>query len=190
MIDGLKVRLRELRLEDVEEIMKHWNRLELRKYLALMTPHSATDEEQFVKGTWDGFRKLTRFAFGIEVIAEKLLIGVAELTNVEWINRHAVVGISIFNSSYHGKGLGTEALQLLLWYGFSVLNLRSVHLSVYAYNERAIKSYQKIGFKEIGRLREARYWHGGFHDVVILDLLASEFHLPEDLDRHLTQKYQ
>ncbi len=190
MIDGLHVRLRGLRLEDVPEIMRHWNRLELRNYLALMTPHSQEDEEKFIKNTWEGFRKLTRFPFGIETLKENLLIGVTELADIEWLNRHAQVGISIFNEKFQGKGYGTEALQLLLFYGFNILNLHSVYLRVFEYNKRAIRSYVKVGFKEVGRLRKARFLHGQYHDVVLMDILSTEFQLPPELEKHLHEKYQ
>ncbi len=190
MIKGLKVQLRGLQLEDVTEIMKHWNRLELRNYLVLLTPQSTSDEEQFIKSTWNGFKTLTRFAFGIEVISDALLIGIVELASVEWLNRSAELGIVIFNDAYQGKGYGTEAVQLMLFYGFNILNLHSVRLRVYDYNQRAIKSYLKVGFKEVGRLRDARLIHGQYHDVILMDILESELRLPKSLSLYLKQHYQ
>ncbi len=189
MIEGMKVRLRALRLSDAKEIVKYWNRFELRAYLASIVPHSVQDEEEFIKTSWKGFKTLRLFQFGIETLAEELLIGGTSLGSVDWVNRRAEAGITIWNEAYQGKGYGTEAMLLLLYYGFNVLNLHSVHLRVYAYNRRAIKSYLKIGFKEVGRWREARYLHGQYHDVILMDLLASEFQLPPDLEEALTMKY-
>ncbi|MDO7205773.1 GNAT family protein [Paraclostridium bifermentans] len=58
-----------------------------------------------------------------------------------------------------GNGYGKEALSLLLDFGFNLLNLNNIVLKVYSFNKQAIKCYSKIGFKEAGRLREAKdYW--------------------------------
>ena len=49
---------------------------------------------------------------------------------------------------YHSKGYGTEAINLILEYGFKYLNLHSIKLDLVSANERAHKSYLKCGFKE------------------------------------------
>ena len=89
-------------------------------------------------------------------------------------NRRASLGIIIGEKTYWGRGYGTEAVHLLLDYGFNVLNLNSVELGVYAFNRRAIRCYEKVGFKRIGIHREARIVAGIHHDTVSMDILASE----------------
>ena len=90
-------------------------------------------------------------------------------------NRRASLGIIIGEKAYWGKGYGTDATRLLLDYGFNVLNLHSVELSVYSFNERAIRCYEKVGFTQTGRHREARILRGKTHDIITMDILASEF---------------
>jgi ribosomal protein S18 acetylase RimI-like enzyme len=68
-----------------------------------------------------------------------------------------------------------STLRLLLEYAFNLLNLNSVMLGVFAFNLRAITSYRKAGFREIGRRREARIIGRQAHDVVLMDMLAAEF---------------
>jgi RimJ/RimL family protein N-acetyltransferase len=46
---------------------------------------------------------------------------------------------------------------------------------VFAFNERAIHCYQKVGFREIGRRRQARIIGGIKYDAVLMDILAEEF---------------
>ena len=75
-----------------------------------------------------------------------------------------------------GCGYGTEALTLLLDYGFNILSLRSVMLGVFSFNEQAIECYRKVGFREIGRRRQCRLVGGGqWHDGVLMDILSEEF---------------
>jgi RimJ/RimL family protein N-acetyltransferase len=69
-------------------------------------------------------------------------------------------------------------MRLLLDHAFNLLNLHSVMLGVYSFNDRAIRSYKSLGFKEIGRRRQARIIGPRMFDVVLMDLLADEFQSP------------
>ena len=113
--------------------------------------------------------------FGIvENISDKL-IGATGLHQIDNISRRAMYGIFIGDKSFHGKGFGYEATNLILDYGFNVLNLNSIWLMCYSYNEKAISLYEKMGFKHSGKFRKAKYFAGNFHDVICMDMLASEF---------------
>ncbi len=103
------------------------------------------------------------------------LIGRCLLFSIDTVNRSAKVGIVIGEKEWWNQGIGSEALILLLDYAFNLLNLHSVMLGAFAFNERAIHSYQKVGFKEIGRRREARLIAGKAWDVVMMDILEDEF---------------
>ena len=89
-----------------------------------------------------------------------------------------MVGIFIGEKESWGKGCGTEAMRLLLDYAFNLLNLHSVMLGAFEFNERAIRTYRSLGFKEIGRRRQARIVGPAKYDAVLMDLLASEFESP------------
>jgi len=102
-------------------------------------------------------------------------IGRCLFFNTNKVDRTAEVGIVIGEKEYWDQGYGTEALQLLLEYGFNLLNLHNITLGVYSYNKRAQASYQKLGFKEIGRRREARIIAGKKYDVILMDIISSEF---------------
>jgi RimJ/RimL family protein N-acetyltransferase len=127
----------------------------------------------------------SRYAFTIYERASWRAIGNCELVNVNMQHRRAEVGIMFGEPAMRGRGYGTEAVQLLLDYAFTVLGLHSVMLRVYAYNHAARRCYEKAGFRETGRRRESRWFNGQFWDEISMDILDTEFEsrvLKETLD--------
>jgi RimJ/RimL family protein N-acetyltransferase len=101
-------------------------------------------------------------------------IGTIGLPNVNHAHRTAELGLSIGEHDCWGKGYGTEATRLILEYAFNVLGLHNVMLRVFSYNERAIRTYLNVGFREFGRRRQAQRIGGQAYDVVYMDCLATE----------------
>ncbi len=118
------------------------------------------------------------FNFAIIHKATNQVIGNLGFVKLDYINSLGEVGIFVGDKSYWGNGYGKEALELLIDFGFNLLNLNNIYLRVYSFNTQAIKCYKKIGFKEVGRLREAKQIGGNKYDEVFMDLLAKEFKSP------------
>ncbi len=113
--------------------------------------------------------------FGIRLQQDDRLIGNCGLLNVDHINQKAEMGIFVGERELLNQGYGREAVMLLLDYGFNVLNLNNIYLRPYSFNTRAIRCYEACGFKQAGRLREAKIINGHKYDELLLDILASEF---------------
>lgn len=113
--------------------------------------------------------------FAIVNLENDELIGNCGIMNVSYKNRIGEVGIFIGEENNRSKGYGTEALKLLLDFGFNYLNLNNIMLGVKSFNERAIACYKKVGFKECGRRRESYFLNGKYYDDVCMDILAREF---------------
>jgi RimJ/RimL family protein N-acetyltransferase len=113
--------------------------------------------------------------FNIVDLQTELLIGRCMLFALDKVDKKAMFGIVIGEKSYWDKGYGQEATKLMLDYGFNLLNLNSIMLGVFSYNQRAINCYKKVGFKEIGSRRQARIVGGKKYDIVLMDILAEEF---------------
>ncbi|MEA2089520.1 MAG: GNAT family protein [Thermoproteota archaeon] len=177
MIEGKRVRLRSFELSDLEEIMKHWNKMELRNFVgsADRGPVARNDEEEWIRSTWKQRQERKAFHFAIETIADNKLIGGTGLFSIDWTSRSAMVGISIYNPEYWGKGYGQESMNLILGFAFRNLNLNRVELDTFGFNKRAQKCYLKVGFKEVGRRRKARFIDGRYHDDIIMDILKEEW---------------
>jgi ribosomal-protein-alanine N-acetyltransferase len=102
-------------------------------------------------------------------------VGEAFLHHIDLQDKRARFAIGFFDSCLLGKGLGTKATKLILEYSFNELKLHRVDLRVLEYNERAIKSYEKAGFKQEGRERESAFIRGQWHDDIMMSILEQEF---------------
>ena len=114
-------------------------------------------------------------AFIIMRIEDDQPIGFAELAGYDWLSGNAWLGIGIGDRENWGKGYGTEAIDLLLKVGFLEWNLHRVSLSVLGYNERAIRSYEKVGFKKEGSLRGFIQREGQRWDMPIMGVLRKDW---------------
>ena len=102
-------------------------------------------------------------------------IGNLGLHNINWIYRKAELGILVGNNSYAGKGLASEAMRLLLGHSFNRLGLNKVFVRTEEENTAAYKAFEKVGFKEEGRLRQECMRDGKFFDTVYMGALKAEF---------------
>ena len=114
-------------------------------------------------------------AFDIVDLNSNKLVGTVSLEHINSIERSAVLGIFIGDENYRNNGYGTEAIKLILEYGFKYLNLHSVRLDLLEINERAHKCYLKCGFKDSGRSREQIFLNGKYYNRLHMDILESEF---------------
>lgn len=102
-------------------------------------------------------------------------IGRCLLLDINHINRSAKLEICIGDKSFRNKGCGREAVKFLADYAFNLLNLNSIVLLVYSYNQRAIRCYESAGFKVVGKRRQARLIGSKYYDLTVMDILAEEF---------------
>lgn len=105
-------------------------------------------------------------------------IGTTDLFNIDYRYRIASFGMLIGESDARGKGLGTEVVTLMVDYAFSALGLNNVMLTVSEYNLAGRRAYEKAGFREFGRRRQADSIGGRLYDEVYMDIIASEFESP------------
>lgn len=118
--------------------------------------------------------KPERYPFGIRALAEDKLIGFMGLW-LSLIHSEVWVGIAIGDRDYWGKGYGTEAMKLGVQYAFLELGVQRVSLGVHAYNPRAQKSYEKVGFRLEGRTRLDMLREGRRTDSLWMGILRDEW---------------
>jgi UDP-4-amino-4,6-dideoxy-N-acetyl-beta-L-altrosamine N-acetyltransferase len=171
MILGEKVRLRAIEREDIPTFVRWLNDPEVRRYLEMYLPMSKAEEEQWFESY---LKNDSSRIFGIET-GEGVFIGNIGLHDIDWKNRSAVLGIVIAEKEYWGQGCGSDAIKALLRFAFDEMNLNRIHLSAFDFNERAIRCYEKCGFRREGRAREALFREGTYHDAIHMAILRREF---------------
>lgn len=177
VIYGERIRLRAIEREDVKKFFEWVNDPEVTFGLSLYLPMSMTDEERWFESIAQ--RAPNEKPLGIDLREGDgwRLIGNCTFFDVDAVARSGELGIMIGDKSMWNKGLGTETMTLLLRHGFETLNLNRVMLRVYSDNPRAVRTYEKAGFKLEGTLREAVFKHGKYGDVHMMSVLRSEWNL-------------
>jgi RimJ/RimL family protein N-acetyltransferase len=113
--------------------------------------------------------------FHLRTVEGDRLIGFVALHEIEWNNGAGMLAIGIGDAAYRGRGYGSEALALILGYAFRELNLYRVGLTVISNNHRALRAYEKAGFRREGALRRAVARDGQRHDLVLMGILREEW---------------
>jgi RimJ/RimL family protein N-acetyltransferase len=114
-------------------------------------------------------------AMAIHVRATDLLVGTCALSQLDADNGSALFHITIGEKEAWGHGFGTEATRLMIDHAFGGLGLHRVALTVFSFNERAIRSYRSVGFVVEGRAREAIWREGRWWDEIAMSILASDW---------------
>lgn len=128
---------------------------------------------------WIEKENLDSYVFMIRRLEDDQTIGFIELDGIGWRSRNGWVGIGIGARENWGKGYGTEAFRILIRFAFRELNLRRLSLTVFEYNPRAIRSYEKLGFEVEGRDREWLHRSGRRWDMIHMGLLRREWEKSE-----------
>ena len=175
MLEGKRIRLAPLERKHIDHFLKWFNDPEITQYLTIYKPMTRDWEEE-----WFSNLKTREDSvyFSIQIIDEKdqdKIIGNCAIQDINNKNRACSCGITIGEKNYQNKGYGTEAMEMLVEYGFNTLNMNRIELSVYEFNSRAFKTYQKVGFVEEGRKRQARYHNGKYQDEIIMAILREDW---------------
>jgi RimJ/RimL family protein N-acetyltransferase len=103
------------------------------------------------------------------------LIGTCALSQLDGDNGSAMFHITIGEKDAWGQGYGSEATTLMLEHAFEQLGLHRVALSVFVFNERAIRAYRKAGFVVEGRSRQSIWRDGRYWDELQMSMLDSDW---------------
>lgn len=180
-LTGKRVMLRALEARDLDEIWEAYKDLDLELTTSGDSP-PVSDRQ--VKQFWE--QRINEPApemryFVIEPLADNpgagRFAGMCNLYDVDMRNRHAELAIWIGPRNLRSLGYGSEAIQILLPYAFDVVRLEKVHLGVYDFNEGGIRSYERVGFRYEGRLRQMIYYEGRYWDEWPMRILRTEWDL-------------
>lgn len=167
-------RLRELERKDLAEINKWRNDPELIQFLGAPFRYINLDvDERWFDGYMLNRGSTIRCAIVTEGNDE--VLGLVSLTDINTVNLSATLHIMIGKQENQGKGIGTFAVNSILYHAFYNLNLHRVELDVLENNTRAISLYEKVGFIKEGIKRQAVFKSGSYVNMVCYGILKEEY---------------
>ena len=113
----------------------------------------------------------------IRTLRDQKTIGLIGMDGIRWVHGDAWIGIGLGDRDYWGKGYGTDAMLVIQRYAFEELGLHRLSLTVFEYNQRAIRSYEKAGFVEEGRARKFLKRGGRRYDMLFMGILRDEWRI-------------
>ncbi|OAZ50732.1 GNAT family N-acetyltransferase [Paenibacillus polymyxa] len=172
LLEGSRVYLRPINVEDTELYYNTLFHQEVRRLTG--TQRSFTKEQiaRYIEGKGQDASSLLLL---IALQEDDRVIGDIALQDMDSLNRSANIRIAINEQGDQGKGYGTEALVLMLDYGFGICNLHRIELNVFDFNEKAIRCYEKVGFKREGVQRDALFYNHQYRDSILMSMLQHEY---------------
>ena len=134
---------------------------------------SMTSEKSFLEDIAKNSDPNTKALAIIKKDGDKLL-WLVDLWRINYIDQIATIWIWIWDFEEHNKWYWTDAINAILLFGFHTLNLRNIDLHVFAFNQWAIRCYQKVWFKEYGRRKRTHYCNWKFRDEIYMDITKEE----------------
>ena len=173
-IEGNRVVLRKHAPENVEAFQRWYSDPEVARLARYQdAPMRADEIDRFFQLRALGTDSLTMAIHDRET---DRLIGSCAFSQVDGENGSAMYHITIGEKDTWGRGYGTEATQLMLDHAFGTLGLHRIALTVFEFNERAIRAYRRCGFVVEGRSRESIWRDGRWWDELAMSVLSSEWH--------------
>lgn len=173
-INGKKIFLRPVEVEDAEFLAFCLNSPDIRPTFFTNFPTNVFRQTELIRSLYKDSREYVPF-----IICEKNQgepVGITAFHRIDLISRAAIFSIIIPEKKNWDKGYGTEATQLMVEYGFDVLNLNRIQLHVCSLNTRGIKVYEKVGFVKEGLLRQAMYQNDEYYDFYVMAILRDEYY--------------
>ncbi|MGW0799846.1 GNAT family N-acetyltransferase [Streptomyces sp. NPDC002692] len=170
-LDGELVKLRPVTVDDVVALTPMLRDAQVKR----LTGYRDDPGEAQLRA-WYGNRGDQEDRLDLAVVDKATGRVVGEAVLNEWDADNESCNFRIaFVPDAHGRGLGTEATRLIVGYGFTRLGLHRISLEVYAFNPRARRVYEKVGFVAEGVLRDALLWEGERVDAVVMSILAPDW---------------
>lgn len=166
MLLGDKILLREWRESDLSVLASLRNNVELQTLLMSQPRPNSEDRVR----TWlneISARENTVF-FVIARHIDDAVEGYLQVTNIDKFSGHGELGICV-SPDAQGKGIASEACDVLEQYLSRILMIRKIVLKVLVENYRAVSFYRKRGYRDVGVLKAHHLTAKIYHDVLMME---------------------
>lgn len=158
--------LRDITLYDTDIVLSWRNSEFVQKYFIYQ--EKITEEEHL---KWMNQKVFTGKVTQFIIVSNDVPIGSVYLQNIDNFNKKAEYGIFIGSQEGCGKGIGTIVAKCILKYAFEEMQLHRVYLRVLENNIRAIRCYERAGFRREALLVDDVQINGEYQNIVIMATL-------------------
>lgn len=172
---GKHIMLREYRSDDLPGIRSWTNDRESVRYLSARywMPQSYADAADFLEHATHAGANGAFFV--IANLEDERYLGQIDLFSINWKLRSAEMAIVLGAEAQRGRGIGTEAIGMMLEYAFLTLGLERIELEVATENKRALRCYEKAGFVLEGVKRHAFMLDGEYTDLAVMSAISGDW---------------
>jgi RimJ/RimL family protein N-acetyltransferase len=173
ILNNQTINLRAIEISDLELIQRWRNMSSIQPFVREYREMAFKNVENWYNSIVDN----REFMFFIIEDQKKLPIGVAGLTYIDWLNKHADLHLGLYEKPWGDESYGKITVNMILNYGFNFLNLNKIYAEIYSIDDAKLKLFSNCNFKQDAILREHYYYKGKYQDSHILSILKSEFKL-------------
>ena len=170
-LTGTSIYLRALEPEDLDFIHGVENDERIWEVSNTQTPYSKYLIKQYLANSHQDIYEAKQLRLVICELNSAKAIGLIDLFDFDPRNHRAGIGILIKNTADRNRGIGREALELLINYAFKKLNLKQVYANIDTKNEASIRLFATFGFEKIGVKKDWNLIHGHYRDEAMMQLI-------------------
>ncbi|WP_136668761.1 GNAT family N-acetyltransferase [Flavobacterium sp. H122] len=173
-LKGENIYLRALEPEDLEFVFAIENDETIWEVSNTQTPYSRFLIKQYLENAHQDIYEAKQLRLAVCTNEDKKAVGLIDLFDFDPKNHRAGIGIVIQNEIHKNKGIGKEALSLLIDYAFKQLNLHQLYANIGVNNEISLKLFTTFGFQKIGIKKDWVYLRGKYVDEAIFQLINTQ----------------
>ncbi|NHN25110.1 GNAT family N-acetyltransferase [Flavobacterium jejuense] len=170
-LKGKNIYLRALEPEDLEFVYVVENDEEIWEVSNTQTPYSKFLIRQYLENAQQDIYEAKQLRLAICLGSSNATIGLIDLFDFDPKNNRAGIGILIQKKEDRTKGIGTEALDLLIQYAFNQLQLHQLYANIGVENKHSLQLFSKFGFQEIGIKKDWNKINGNYQDEYLVQLI-------------------
>ena len=174
-LKGKNIYLRALEPEDLEFVYTIENNESIWEVSNTQTPYSRFLIRQYLENAHQDIYEAKQLRLVICKNQDFEAVGLIDLFDFDPRNNRAGVGILIQDSSNRNSGIGTEALDLLIQYAFTTLNLHQLYANIDLENEASLALFTNFGFQNIGVKKQWNLINGRYKDEALFQLINNLF---------------
>jgi diamine N-acetyltransferase len=170
-LKGTNIYLRALEPEDLEFVYAIENNESFWEVSNTQTPYSRFLIRQYLENAHQDIYEAKQLRLAICLNDSQEAIGLIDLFDFDPKNNRAGVGLVIADLSSRNKGIGSEALELVINYSFQQLQLHQLYANIGSDNEISLQLFTKFGFQKIGIKKDWIKVNNRFKDELFFQLI-------------------